>query len=231
MRAYKDGYSDTTLLDILKGCRKYNVTTLLIESNFGDGIVAELFKKHIAQTKQPLNVEETRANVRKEDRIIDTLEPVLNQHRLVVDKSVIEWDYASNPDTAPEKRTPEYMLFYQMSRMCREKGAVRHDDRIDALAQGVQYFIDALSISAQQEIITRRQMTGKTSLHIGKTTLTALQITWFLTWIWTKDDSQEAKPKTVLRPGFSASPPLYRGKGGPSVPGTLRSPFLLRPPQ
>ena len=41
--------------------------------------------------------------------------------------------------------------------MCREKGAVRHDDRIDALAQGVQYFIDALSISAQQEIITRRQ--------------------------------------------------------------------------
>jgi hypothetical protein len=156
MRAYKDGYSDTTLLDILKGCRKYNVTTLLIESNFGDGIVAELFKKHIAQTKQPLNVEETRANVRKEDRIIDTLEPVLNQHRLVVDKSVIEWDYASNPDTAPEKRL-EYMLFYQMSRMCREKGAVRHDDRIDALAQGVQYFIDALSISAQQEIITRRQ--------------------------------------------------------------------------
>ena len=69
--------------------------------------------------------------------------------------------------------------------------------------------------------------TGKTSLHIGKTTLTALQITWFLTWIWTKDDSQEAKPKTVLRPGFSANPPLYRGKGGPSVPGTLRSPFYL----
>ena len=156
MRAYKEGYSDTTLLDILKGCRKYNVTTLLIESNFGDGIVAELFKKHIAQTKQTLNVAETRANVRKEDRIIDTLEPVLNQHRLVVDKSVIEWDYASNPDTAPEKRL-EYMLFYQMSRMCREKGAVRHDDRIDALAQGVQYFIDALSISAQQEIVTRRQ--------------------------------------------------------------------------
>ena len=109
MRAYTDGYSDKTLLDILKGCRKYNVTTLLIESNFGDGIVAELFKKHMAQTKQAVAIEETRANVRKEDRIIDTLEPVLNQHRLVVDKSVIEWDYASNPDTAPEKRL-EYML-------------------------------------------------------------------------------------------------------------------------
>ena len=156
MRAYRDGYSDNTLLDILKGCKKYDTKTLLIESNFGDGIVAELFKKHLKQTKQAINVEETRANVRKEDRIIDTLEPVLNQHRLVVDKSVVDWDYKSNPDTAPEKRL-QYMLFYQMSRMCREKGAVRHDDRIDALAQGVKYFTDILSISAQEEIINRKR--------------------------------------------------------------------------
>ena len=156
MRAYRDGYSDNTLLDILKGCKKYKATSLLIESNFGDGIVAELFRKHMAQTKYAVAIEETRANVRKEDRIIDTLEPVLNQHKLCIDKSVIEWDYKSNPDTAPEKRL-QYMLFYQMSRMCREKGAVRHDDRIDALAQGVKYFTDILSISAQQAIIDRRR--------------------------------------------------------------------------
>ena len=156
MRAYRDGYSDNTLLDILKGCKKYKATSLLIESNFGDGIVAELFRKHMAQTKYAVAIEETRANVRKEDRIIDTLEPVLNQHKLCIDKSVIEWDYKSNPDTAPEKRL-QYMLFYQMSRMCREKGAVRHDDRIDALAQGVKYFTDILSISAQQAIVDRRR--------------------------------------------------------------------------
>jgi hypothetical protein len=88
MRAYRDGYSDQTLLDILKGCGKYGVTKLVIETNFGDGIVAELFKKHLIQTKQGIDVEEVRANVRKEDRIIDALEPILNQHRLVVDRSV-----------------------------------------------------------------------------------------------------------------------------------------------
>ena len=156
MRAYRDGYSDNTLLDILRGCKKYNASTLLIESNFGDGIVAELFKKHLQQTKQNIHIEETRANVRKEDRIIDSLEPVLNQHRLVVDKSVIEWDYKSNPDAAPEERLV-YMLFYQMSRMCRAKFAIRHDDRIDCLAQGVKYYTDALSISANQEIINRKR--------------------------------------------------------------------------
>ena len=155
MRAYRDGYSDGTLLDILSGCKKYNASTLLIESNFGDGIVAELFKKHIQNTKQSIFIEETRANVRKEDRIIDSLEPVLNQHRLCIDKSVIDWDYNSNPDEAPEKRLL-YMLFYQMSRMCREKFAVKHDDRLDCLAQGVKYFTDALSISADRQIAQRK---------------------------------------------------------------------------
>ena len=156
MRAYRDGYSDNTLLDILRGCSKYNVSTLLIESNFGDGIVAELFKKHIQQTKQRIFIEETRANVRKEDRIIDSLEPVLNQHKLICNRSVIEWDYNSNKDAAPEERLL-YMLFYQMSRMCREKGAVKHDDRLDCLAQGIKYYTDALSISAQEAINLRKK--------------------------------------------------------------------------
>ncbi len=156
MRAYRDGYSDSTLLDILRGCKKYNVTKLVIETNFGDGMVAELFKKHLQQTKQHIDVEEVRANVRKEDRIIDSLEPILNQHRLVVNKSVIEWDYKSNQDQPPEERL-QYMLFYQMSRMCREKGAVKHDDRLDCLAQGVKYYTDAIGISALEAIKDRKR--------------------------------------------------------------------------
>ena len=155
--ASKDGYSDKTLLDILKRCKKYNVSKLLIETNFGDGMVGELFKKHLQQTKQAIDVEEVRANVRKEDRIIDALEPVLNQHRLVVDRKVIEDDFKSNPDAPPEERLL-YMLFYQTSRMCREKGAIKHDDRVDCLAQGVKYYTDALAISAQENInIAKRE--------------------------------------------------------------------------
>ena len=156
MRAYRDGYSDNTLLDILKGCKKFGVTKLLIETNFGDGIVSELFKKHMVQTKQGIDIEEVRANVRKEDRIIDSLEPILNQHRLIVDRNVIEWDFKSNPDSPPEERLL-YMLFYQMSRMCREKGAIKHDDRVDCLAQGVKYYTDALAISAQESMNTLKR--------------------------------------------------------------------------
>ena len=164
MRAYRDGYSDSTLLDILKGCKKYNATSLVIETNFGDGIVSELFKKHIQQTKQRIFIDEVRANVRKEDRIIDSLEPILNQHRLIVDRGVIDWDYKSNPDSPPENRLL-YMLFYQMSRMCRMKFAVKHDDRLDCLAQGVKYFTDALSISAQEQINLRKEQEFKDILE------------------------------------------------------------------
>jgi hypothetical protein len=156
MYATRDGYSDKTLLDILRMCKRYKATTLLIETNFGDGTVSELFRKHIRQMKLALDIQETRASVRKEDRIIDALEPVMNQHRLVFDQKVIEWDYASNQDYPPEERVL-YMLFYQMSRMCREKGAVRHDDRLDCIAQGVQYFTDAMGISAYEAVKHRRQ--------------------------------------------------------------------------
>ena len=156
MRAYRDGYSDKTLLDILKGCKKYGVTKLLIETNFGDGMVSELFRKHLIQNKQSIDIEEVRANVRKEDRIIDALEPVLNQHRLIIDLNIIRWDYKSNPDAPPEERLL-YMLFYQMSRMCREKGAVKHDDRLDCLSQGVKYYTDALAISANEQIIMNKR--------------------------------------------------------------------------
>ena len=89
------------------------------------------FRKHLQQTKTSIDIEEVRANVRKEDRIIDALEPVFNQHRLVIDRGVIDWDFKSNADQPPEERLL-YMLFYQMSRMCREKGAVKHDDRLTA---------------------------------------------------------------------------------------------------
>ena len=155
MRAYRDGYTDNTLLNILRGCQKYGVTKLVIETNFGDGIVGELFKKHLQNTRQAIDIEEVRANVRKEDRIIDALEPVLNQHRLICNRSVIDWDYNSNKEAAPEERLL-YMLFYQMSRMCREKGAVKHDDRLDCLAQGVKYYTDALSISAYQSVQAKK---------------------------------------------------------------------------
>ena len=152
--ATQDGYSDKTLRGILTMARRYGSSMCLIESNFGDGAVMELMKKHAQEMKVGMTFEEVRATTRKEDRIIDTLEPVLNQHRLVIDEKLVTWDYQSNHDMAPEERLPR-MLMYQLTRMCREKGAVKHDDRVDALALGVKYFQDILAISAKEHEINK----------------------------------------------------------------------------
>jgi hypothetical protein len=155
IKAFRDGYSDDTLSAIVRLGKRYKASRLLVESNFGDGMICELFNRHIQQQGAAFSTEEVRATVRKEERIIDTLEPVMNQHKLIIDPKVWEYDYSSNPDAPPEKRL-EYMLGYQMSRMFRGRGAVRHDDRIDALSQGVQWFIDALAQSAHKQQAFRK---------------------------------------------------------------------------
>jgi hypothetical protein len=164
IKAFKEGYSDQTLRQILSGCRSHKATKLLVESNFGDGMISELMKRHAIEMKVAIDMEEVRATTRKEERIIDTLEPLLNQHRLVIDPKVIDWDYRSNPDDAPELRL-QYMLAYQFSRICREKGALKHDDRLDALALGCKYFLDAVALSAQQEMVLRRREDWKNMIQ------------------------------------------------------------------
>lgn len=164
IKAFKDGYSDNTLRQILSGCRSHKATKILVETNFGDGMISELMKRHAIEMKLAIDFEEVRSTTRKEERIIDTLEPLLNQHRLVIDPKVIEWDYRSNPDDAPELRL-QYMLAYQFSRICREKGALKHDDRLDGLALGCKYFVDAVALSAQQEMVERKREEWKLMIN------------------------------------------------------------------
>ena len=137
---------------------------MLVESNFGDGMISELMKRHAVEMKLSIDFQEVRATTQKEARIIDTLEPLLNQHRLVIDPKVIDWDYRSNPDDAPELRY-QYMLAYQFSRICRESKALKHDDRLDCLALGCKYFLDAVALSAQQEMVDRKREDWKLMLQ------------------------------------------------------------------
>jgi hypothetical protein len=150
MRGFQDGYSDETLTAILKLGRQFGATLCLVESNFGDGTVIALLQKHARELQIPMAFEETRAFVRKEERLLDSLEPVTTQHRLVICRSVIEYDLQSNQDLPLEERLQK-TLAYQLTRLCRDKGALKHDDRADMLAQGVAYFTDRLNVSQFEE--------------------------------------------------------------------------------
>jgi hypothetical protein len=66
-----------------------------------------------------VTVEEVRHNIQKERRIIDTLEPVMNQHRLVVDRKLILADFESTKEM-PTESGIKYQLFYQLTRIMKD---------------------------------------------------------------------------------------------------------------
>lgn len=144
----RGGYEDSTLEALAKIGRKWKVNEYVIEGNFGDGMYLELFKP-VAARIHPAAVTEVKSKGQKELRICDVLEPIMGSHRLIVNAAAIVQDY----QTASDKdgvRNPIYSLFYQMTRISRERGALAHDDRLDALAIGVQFFVEAMAKDANK---------------------------------------------------------------------------------
>lgn len=135
----KGGYDDKTLETLVKIAKYQGVNTIVVESNFGDGMFTKLLANAMVKHGYRCNIEEVRSRTQKEKRIIDTLEPVLAQHRLVVDPGVIERDY---DDT---RNDPAYGLFYQLTRITSEAGALAHDDRLDALSMAVEFWQESMS--------------------------------------------------------------------------------------
>ena len=133
------GYSDDTMAVLSKIAKKHNVNYVVIESNFGDGMATQLLKPIMAKI-HPCEIEEVRHNIQKEKRIIDTLEPLMNSHRLVIDDLLINEDFKNEPD---------HQLFRQMTRLTRDRGSLRHDDAIDALAICANYWIERLDRDQQ----------------------------------------------------------------------------------
>tara|TARA_R110000868_G_scaffold14413_1_gene66968 strand:- start:1011 stop:2690 length:1680 start_codon:yes stop_codon:yes gene_type:complete len=149
------GYSDDTLVKLCKIAKEHKVNAMLIESNFGDGMFTELIKPFVKKI-YPVSIEEVRHSKQKELRIIDTLEPVMNQHRLIFDPKVIQQDFDSVQHHPPEK-AQRYMLTYQMTRITKQRGALAHDDRLDALAMGVAYWVEQMASDVDREISDRKQ--------------------------------------------------------------------------
>lgn len=148
------GYDETTLTKLANIAKEHKVNMVLIESNFGDGMFTELLKPFLKKI-YPVTTEEVRHSKQKELRIIDTLEPVMNQHKLIIDPKVIQKDYDSVQHHPPEK-AQRYMLTYQMTRITKDRGSLAHDDRLDALAMGVAYWVEQMAADVELEMQDRK---------------------------------------------------------------------------
>lgn len=135
------GYDLKTLETIANIARAEKVHLIKVEKNFGDGMFTALLQP-VLNRIYPCNVEEVHSVGQKERRIIDTLEPVLNSHRLVVDAAVLKAD---------QKAVENRQVFYQLTRITRDRGALRHDDALEAVSMGVAHWTAYLSRCVEDE--------------------------------------------------------------------------------
>lgn len=139
----------------MKLAKAQQINHVIIEANFGDGMFTKLISPYFTKD-YPCLIEEVKHSKQKEARIIDTLEPVMSQHKLIVDRNVIVWDYESTKNLPPEKAL-KYQLFYQMSRITRDRGALAHDDRLDCLAMAVGYWVEQMGQDVDRRMDQRKE--------------------------------------------------------------------------
>ena len=150
---HRCGYSDEGMKILQAEGMKHKVNLVLVESNFGDGMFTQLLSPWFSEKKgYACTIEEVRSNKQKELRIIDTLEPLMNQHRIIIDRKVIEEDFASAQEAAVSVETGfVFSLFYQITHITKDRGALVHDDRVDAFAGCAAKFMEIMN--ADQDVL------------------------------------------------------------------------------
>ena len=141
---FTEGYSDLALTQMAQLAKFWQVNEIVVEANFGDGMFTKLMSPIFSKI-HPCAITEVKNTKQKELRIIDTLEPVLMRHKLIVNQSVIENDYRRY------ESGQTYSLIYQMTRICRDKNAIAHDDRLDAVTMATAYWLSSMDIDGDKK--------------------------------------------------------------------------------
>lgn len=137
------GYDAPVLEKIARLAKSHAVHEVLVEENFGMGMFATLLSPYLSQY-HPCSIESVRQTKQKEQRICDTLEPLLGMHRVIVHEDVVTADHERIQDDLSPEDQLACRGFYQLSHITRDKGCLKWDDSIDCLAMGAQYLQDCV---------------------------------------------------------------------------------------
>lgn len=148
---FTEGYSDLALTQMAQLAKFWQVNEVIVEANFGDGMFTKIMSP-IFDKIHPCAITEVKHTKQKELRIIDTLEPILMRHKLIVSRSVIENDYRRY------EQGQAYSLIYQMTRICRDKNAIAHDDRLDAVTMAAAYWLKTMDIDGEKKEVSERSI-------------------------------------------------------------------------
>ena len=151
------GYGDEQYNALSKLALKHEVNSIEVEKNFGFGAFAAswrpLLAKAYADAGKPgsPSIEDVWESGQKELRIIDTLEPIMARHRLIVDESIIQYDTDATAKYSIDRRE-SYKFFHQMTKISRDSDSLIHDDSIDAVAGSCRKWTERLAVDEKIRI-------------------------------------------------------------------------------
>lgn len=160
---FTDGFGEATLKSLAAAAIRHHVNYVICEENYGGGMFQQLLKPVMQQmakearldpnspdlTARPPSFDEEYdgwSSTQKEMRILDTLEPILRSHRLVVDRRVIEADAQVQADHQ------RYSFVQQLTRMERLKGCLPHEDRLEAVSMACSYWLERMQIDKDKAL-------------------------------------------------------------------------------
>ena len=162
---FSAGYTEHVLNKLVLIAKKNKVNKILIEENWGLGMFETILKPYLNKEYR-CTTELIRQTTNKHRRILDTLEPLISQHRIIFDKKVVKDDYELTNNLYSPEKALQYQLFYQISRLQKGANTLKHDDRIDALQIACSYFQKQLA--KDQDIAFKQRKEDMFNIEMDK---------------------------------------------------------------
>lgn len=149
------GYSESSMTKLADEVKYWNPTLVKVEQNMGYGAFLQAWTPILRRVFDG-GIENDYASGQKELRVCDTLEPIMARGSLIIDEQVIKNDW---PSTAvyPAHKRQLFTLAHQIASITRDRGALAHDDRIDALASACKHWVDILAVDQTKDLAKRRE--------------------------------------------------------------------------
>ena len=172
---FSAGYTEHVLNKLVLIAKKNKVNKILIEENWGLGMFETILKPYLNKEYR-CTTELIRQTTNKHRRILDTLEPLISQHRIIIDKKVVKDDYELTNNLYSPEKALQYQLFYQISRLQKGANTLKHDDRIDALQIACSYFQKQLA--KDQDIAFKQRKEDMFNIEMDKYWGTKTENSW-----------------------------------------------------
>lgn len=145
------GYGTAQMEELAQIAADWCVNKVIVEKNMGYGAFTAVWLPVLRRVLPLAAVEDDFVTGQKELRICETLEPIISRGSLILNEAIVETETVELARYESGKR-PLYSLFHQLSKMTRERDALIHDDRADALEGACRHWAQYIAIDQAKAV-------------------------------------------------------------------------------